>query len=180
MKLALNIMSLSSVERFAEALNAYKAKLQRLATELPRVLAEYGAEQARVRFSTAAYDILAVSGTDDIGKIGSSGADVTVTTEPIENGYRINANGREVAFIEFGAGVWFNGEEGYYGERPAGIVGIGEYGKGYGSRPVWAFKGENGEWVKTHGTPASNALYFTARDIEDMIAETARGILNGD
>ena len=170
MNITLDIMSAKSVESATAALNKFIEKVKRLGAELPKLLTEYGMGRAQLYYNYAAYDIY-VDGT-------GGGTDIEVTSQPTDNGFAVVANGEKVAFVEFGAGVWYNGDGGnYLGEKPPGISGIGEYGMGYGSHKAWGFTDEAGHHV-THGTPASNSLYFTARDMVDKIVETARRILN--
>ena len=171
MKITINPFDLRSIDKGIDAIEKYIEKLEKLETELPKALAEYGAVQAQAKFDTAAYDIM----------VDGSGSHPSITCYPLEseNGWMVVADGAEVCFVEFGAGIYFNGEEAYLGERPPGIVGIGEYGKGHGNKPIWGIPKAAGGGL-THGTPASNALYFTARDMEERIVEEAKRILNDD
>lgn len=172
MTITINPFSLTSIEKAQAQLDTFKAKLKRLETELPRVLAEYGATVAKANFASAPYDIL-LSGS-------WSNANINVTAEQTDNGWRVLASGREVCFVEFGAGVWFNGGgETYLGTRPNGIVGIGEYGSGHGKQNVWVF-GTGEDKTFTQGTPASNAMYYTAEELKRRIVDEARRILNDD
>ena len=117
--------------------------------------------EASVRFTTAMYD-----GVNDS----------SVTLEPIKDGYCIKAEGRAVAFIEFGVGVYHNPGEPYPNPRPNGIVGIGEYGKGYGKRQAWGFRDENGELVITHGTPAAMPMWYASEEIRNAILKTFKEV----
>ena len=172
MIIKINPLSLASIEKSQAQLEAFKTKLKRLETELPRVLAEYGATVAKANFASAPYDIL-LSGA-------WSNANINVTAEQTDNGWRVLASGREVCFVEFGAGVWYNGGgETYLGKRPDGVVGIGEYGSGHGKQNVWVF-GTGDDKTFTQGTPASNAMYYTAEELKRRIVDEARRILNDD
>lgn len=124
-------------------------------------LAEYGAEEARVRFAGAQYD-----GTND----------TRVTVEPVPNGYKIIASGGSVFFIEFGAGVYYNGSEPYPEPRPAGIVGIGEYGKGKGKQNAWGFYDDSGDLVVTRGNPAAMPMYHASRVMFQDVERIAREV----
>ena len=105
---------------------------------------------------------------------------IDVHAEPIDGGWAVVANGEQVCFVEFGAGVYYNGDDSYLGERPEGIVGIGEYGEGKGKRPFWVYVDDDGEKHYTQGTPANNTLFFTAQEMRSVIEEAARKILNND
>lgn len=172
MTITINPFSLTSIEKAQAQLEKFKTKVKRLETELPKALAELGATVAKANFASAPYDIL-LSGSWSVPNI-------SVTAEPMENGWRVLASGAEVCFVEFGAGVWFNGGgETYLGKRPDGVVGIGEYGSGHGKQDVWVFgSGENKTF--TNGTPASNAMYYTAEEMKRLVVEEARRILNDD
>ena len=173
-KVLINPFSPGSIADAIDYLKEYKAKVERAAEELPKALAEVARESAQAHYDTAPYNVY-TDGTFDK-------AQIVVETTPIENGTAVVASGEEVAFVEFGAGVWYNGEEGYFGTRPEGIVGIGEYGQGKGNQRGWGFTGMrqigvDGKKIATHGTPASNSLYFAMRDAEDSIQAEAEKIL---
>lgn len=149
-------MSLSSksIQSAIKELKAYRRSLDAKLDELLEKLGEIGVKEASVRFTTAMYD-----GVNDS----------SVTLEPIKDGYCIKAEGRAVAFIEFGAGVYHNPGEPYPNPRPAGIVGIGEYGKGYGKRQAWGFRNDDGELVITHGTPAAMPMWYASEEMRSAI-----------
>lgn len=150
----------------------YRRKVARLKEELPKALAEYGVTEAQTLYGKGVYDIL-LSGQ-------FSQPNISVSAEQRENGWAVVANGKEVCFVEFGAGVYYTGGESYLGTRPPGIVGIGQYGKGHGKQNAWGFKDADGEVYITQGTPANNTMYFTAKAMRERIEETARSILNGN
>jgi hypothetical protein len=156
-------MSLSSksIGPAIKELKAYRDSLERRKDQLLEELANIGVREASVRFTTAIYD-----GVNDS----------EVTLEPIENGYRIVAEGNAVAFIEFGAGVYHNPTEPYPNPRPDGIVGIGEYGKGYGKRQAWGFKDDSGNLVITHGNPAAMPMWYASEEMRNSILKIARRV----
>ena len=119
-------------------------------------LAQIGVREASFRFTTAMYD----------GK-----NDTDVTMEAIDGGYCIKAQGHAVLFIEFGAGVYHNPGEPYPDPRPNGVVGIGEYGKGYGKRPAWGYKDETGELVITRGNPAAMPMWYASEEMQNAILQ---------
>lgn len=129
-------------------------------------LAEIAAEEAGQRFANAQYD-----GTND----------VRVDTDIGDDTARTVATGAAATFIEFGTGVYYNGWEDYPGERPAGIAGIGEYGKGHGKKETWTYQGDPGTdgvlkasksgrtYVRTHGNPPAAAMYYGAIKAKEEI-----------
>lgn len=154
-----------SISAAIKEVRAYKAWAERKTRELAKRLVELGAQEAKVRFSGAQYD---------------GGNDATVSVESIPGGYKIVASGGSVFFIEFGAGVYYNGSEPYPEPRPAGVVGIGEYGKGYGKRKAWGFYDERGELVVTHGTPAAMPMLHAGRTMRQNIEKIAEEVFAHD
>ena len=154
-------LSTKSISQAIKELKAYRDSLESRKQQLLDELANIGVREASVRFTTAIYD-------------GVNDSDVTL--EVIDNGYRIVAEGKAVAFIEFGAGVYHNPSEPYPKPRPDGIVGIGEYGKGYGKRQAWGFKNESGELVVTHGNPAAMPMWYASEEMRNSILKIARKV----
>lgn len=97
---------------------------------------------------------------------------VEVQAVPTESGgYVITAEGYEVAFMEFGTGVFYNGSESYPGDRPSGIVGIGEYGYGQGKKEQW-WTGDH----MTHGHYRSAGMYYAQRAMAEQAVEIIKEI----
>ena len=154
-------LSSKSIRSAIKELKAYRASLDAKTDKLLEKLAYIGVKEASVRFTTAMYD-----GVNDS----------SVTMEPVKNGYCIKAEGKAVAFIEFGAGVYHNAGEPYPNPRPDGIVGIGEYGKGLGKRKAWGFKDESGELVITHGNPAAMPMWYASEEMRSAILTTFKEV----
>ena len=154
-----------SINQAVREVKAYKKWVLDKTSELTRRLAELGAEEARVRFAGAQYD---------------SANDASVSVEPIANGYQIVASGGSVFFIEFGAGVYYNGTEPYPEPRPPGVAGIGEYGQGKGKQKAWGFYDESGELVITHGTPAAMPMLHASRVMQQDVERIAREVFARD
>lgn len=98
---------------------------------------------------------------------------VEVEAIPTDEGYSIVASGSEVAFIEFGTGVFYNGSESYPGNRPEGIVGIGEYGYGQGKKPQW-WTGDH----MTHGHYRSAGMYQAQKAMAEQAVQIIKEIFN--
>lgn len=154
-KISMKVSS-SSVQDAIKALRSYQHSLDVKTDKLLWELANIGVKEASIRFTTAIYD-----GVNDS----------SVTLKPIQGGYCIVAEGKAVAFIEFGAGVYHNPGEPYPNPRPNGIVGIGEYGKGYGKRQAWGFRDESGELVVTRGNPAAMPMWYASEEMRKAIKE---------
>ena len=149
-------LSSKSIGQAIRELKSFRDSLEAKTKVFLEELANIGVQEASIRFTTAMYD-----GVNDS----------SVTLKPIEGGFCIVAEGKAVAFIEFGAGVYHNPGEPYPNPRPDGIVGIGEYGKGYGKRQAWGFRNEDGELVITHGTPAAMPMWYASEEMRNAITK---------
>ena len=154
-------LSVSSIDNAIREIKAFRDSLERKKDKLLEELANIGVKEASIRFTTAMYD-----GVNDS----------SVSLDTTADGYVIVAEGRAVAFIEFGAGVYHNTGEPYPDPRPEGIVGIGEYGKGFGKRQAWGFKDESGELVITHGNPAAMPMWYASEEMRSKIQKIAREV----
>ena len=119
-------------------------------------LADIGVEEATLRFTGAMYDRETYT---------------EVEIKSLSNGYVIVASGKDVAFIEFGAGVHYNNESTYKGKKPDEIAKIGTYGKGYGSRHVWGYRDGSGGIKLTHGNPAAMPMWYASEEMRDAILQ---------
>lgn len=157
-------LSIQSIDATISELKKYKQWVADKTNEIARRLAEIGAMEASIRFNGAYY-------TD-------GEKDISLSVERTETGYALIANGESVCFIEFGAGVYFNGSEPYPSDpgRPDGVVGIGQYGKGHGKQDTWVYKNENDEIVFTHGTPAAMPMYHATKTMEKELLRIAREV----
>lgn len=118
---------------------------------------------------------------DDVLWEGKKVPDVEVKVEHGDKISVVMAIGPEAVFVEFGAGVYYNGGVGSFPHpnTPPGIVAIGTYGHGYGAREVWGYYDESGELKLTHGTPASMPMYFAAKTIAEEIPKIAKEVFGG-
>ena len=154
-------LSTSSIDNAIKELKAFRDSIDRKKDKLLEKLAYIGVKEASVRFTTAIYD-----GVNDS----------SVALETIAGGYCIKAEGKAVAFIEFGAGVYHNSGEPYPKPRPDEIVGIGQYGKGLGKRQAWGFKDDSGELVITHGNPAAMPMWYASEEMRKNILKIAKEV----
>ena len=151
------------IDRAIQELKRFKQEFLEREKRLIEGLAEIGIKEASVRFTTAMYD-----GVND----------VSVQLDKNNNGYVIVAEGKAVAFIEFGAGVYHNGSEPYPNPRPNGIVGIGEYGEGHGKRKAWGYLDENGELVITRGNPAAMPMWYASEEIKNSVLKVVKEVFS--
>lgn len=157
-------LSQASITQAIQELEQYKRWIEAKTKALNERLANIALAEAQSGFAGALYD-------------GEN--DVKLTAEPTETGWRITAQGRAVFFIEFGAGVHYNGDtEPYPEERPSGIVGIGEYGEGRGKNDSWRYKASNGEIVKTYGNPAAMPMWKGREAARAALVQIAREVFS--
>lgn len=78
----------------------------------------------------------------------------------------------EVAFVEFGAGIYHAGTGNPLSEAVQFNTEIGSYGKGHGLQPYW-FVAHN---LISRGTPAYMPIYNAIQDLKPMIPAIVRGI----
>ena len=155
-------LSTESIANAIAELKAYRDSIEVKKNKLLKELANIGVKEASVRFTAAIYD-----GVNDVG----------VTAETTSNGYCIKAKGKAVAFIEFGAGVYYNPTGPYYPlEKPEGIVGIGEYGYGRGKRKAWGYPDGSGGVKITHGNPAAMPMWYASKEMQSKILKIAKEV----
>lgn len=160
-------LSTAGIDRLFRGIKDYDAWIKRKVAEFAERLAKYGLGYAQIRLGTAIYD-------------GVRNSKVSIE-ERGENKYAIVANGDDILFIEFGAGVKYG-----YGHPLASKVkpemGPGTYpdGKGYWNDP-------NGWWIPkekggghTYGNPPNAPMYNTAQDLRAAVERIAQDVFGRD
>lgn len=87
--------------------------------------------------------------------------------------------GKDLLFIEFGAGVHYNGSAGSSPNPKGAEFGytIGSYGKGHGTEDMWHyFDEEKGHWRTSRGTEATMPVYKASVEIIQNIRRIAREV----
>ena len=157
-------LSPSGIRAAQRQIQAVSDWIESKTRQLLERLAEIGFQEARVMFNYA----------EAFYNNGKGGINADLTVEPIENGYAIRASGEDVCFIEFGAGVTY--DTGYPGERPEGVVGIGEYGRGQGANPNgWNYPAVDG-WKHTKGNPPAAGMFAATQTIRQQVYNIAREV----
>lgn len=146
--------------------DTYQSRIEEKQNRLIQRLAEVGVDAAKMQFNSFAFI--------------DNPKPVNVYAKAEENGVSVIAEGEQVAFIEFGTGVFYNGTESYAGVRPPNVLGIGEYGHGWGKRNAWHYKDANGENRITRGNPPSNSMWYASEVILKIIADIAKEVLAND
>lgn len=169
-KVRLSDAGLRDAER---QIQEYKTTLNQKAQELAKALADKGLDVAKVRFANAQH-------------AGSN--DVSCRVEQNGNTCAIIADGKAVAFIEFGTGVMHSA---YGGELPDGVGEHGTYGKENGKHKRWYYYGESGNAgtpVKqvdgkgqlnyTSGNDAAMAMWGAVEEMASQVEATWREVWN--
>lgn len=89
--------------------------------------------------------------------------------------------GADLAMIEFGAGIHYNGAAGSSPHPKGQEFGytIGSYGKGQGKNDFWFYYADTGESVMSHGTEATMPVYRASVEIIQNIRRIAKEVFGG-
>lgn len=90
--------------------------------------------------------------------------------------------GKELLFIEFGAGVYHNIEAGATKHPLGAQYGflIGSYGQGHGAQQVWGYYADSGELMLTRGTKATMPVYKADLAIRNAVVSVAKRVFGGN
>lgn len=91
---------------------------------------------------------------------------------------KLVVEGVDLLFIEFGAGIHYNGSAGTSPHPKGEEFGytIGSYGKGQGSKDFWFYYADTGEAVMSHGTQSTMPVYRASQEIIHNIRRIAREV----
>ena len=161
--LTIDLFDEQSIQSAAAALIAYADGLSAKADEIVAELGKNAKHDAEMGWQSVTYD------NEPIQAI--------VEQKPVMNGTEISVTGEQVPFVEFGAGVYYNGADSYPGIRPQGVAGIGQYGEGYGKRKAWGYRTITGQVIITHGVAANPIMYKALQSARQAAQETAKGVM---
>ena len=166
-------LSDAGLKQAEEDIRKYKTTLNRKARALAFRLSWLGFEVAKIRFENAKY-----AGSNDV-KCHINQKDKTCT---------IVAEGKAVAFIEFGTGVMHSA---YGGELPNGVGEHGTYGKENGKHKRWYYYGDpgndgtyvdtvpgKGQLNYTSGNDAAMAMWGAVEEMASQVEATWREVWN--
>lgn len=142
---------LENLDKLISEVGDYEKNLNNKCEEFSKRIASEGMKIAEFMYKSCVTD-----GIDD----------AMFHLEKCDGGYQYSVTGKEPVFVEFGAGIHFNGSGFYPIPKPIGVAGIGEYGDGHGKNDSWHYK-SGGQLIETHGTPAQMPMYNSSRYIED-------------
>lgn len=165
-------LSESEISRALKELAEYKQEILRKTELLREKVAERLADEARSGFSGAVVDEQILKG----GSTSPKYAQVDVSVDNRGSVTVVVAKGEDAVWVEFGAGVYFNGSPGSSPHPRGAELGmtIGGFGKGNGKKETWGFY-EDGELKLSRGTPArmpmSRAVTTVCNDIQEIAKE---------
>jgi hypothetical protein len=170
--ITIDIFNPASIDAAVKEIRDYAEWVKRKTNELRERVAYFIAKDASAVFNTAVAE-------DDLWEGAITGS-VDVVVEDNGNMTLVIANGEDAVFMEFGAGVYYNGGVGSSPNPLGAALGytIGSYGKGNGAKAVWGFKGEDGTLHLTHGVPASMPLYRALQSVVNDIEQIAREVFS--
>lgn len=169
-------LSISSIRNLQKELEKYHDSLNYKCELLVKRLAEAGIPVIDENMSKAAFTV------DEKGI--QSGADPQHYTHVKINTFGSYARadliveGKELLFIEFGAGVYYNGAAGTSPHPKGEEFGyvIGSYGKGHGVQKVWGYYADTGELIPTHGVEATMPIYKASLEIAQNVVKIAKEV----
>lgn len=162
-------ISTSDIDRAIEELKDFRREIGEKGEAFRKRFAEEVAKLAQAGFDASYVDYLTNGDTTP--------STVSVATTSNGNTTFVTAYGEDAIWIEFGAGVYYNGAAGS-SPNPWGAENgftIGSYGKGHGRQKTWGYY-EDGKLVLTHGTPATMPMYHALKDACDNIWSIAREV----
>lgn len=162
-RININVLDQDSIDNAIKELQKL-ADIENKIMDVMKKVAEYGLQQAEGYVVDA--EVMATMLRSVV--VG----DTEVELLEIDKGYCIRLSGTQLYFLEYGAGVYYGGN--YPGERPADLKAIGTFGKGYGSRSLWAYTSEYGNNTYKHltrGNPPYAMAYKTTQDIKAKLIE---------
>lgn len=163
--ITLNPLSLKSIEKCIKELEHYEIELKDKIDMFSSKIADLGLELLDKRIQAIPMSAY------------RQGVAPSIAHETYQEGDKfvveLHMIGEEVAFIEFGAGSYFNGPVGTSMHPEGASLGmtIGSYNADVAKRDFWFYKDDNGNLVYTNGTPTYAPLWGTMQDIQEKIDE---------
>jgi len=163
-----NIASAKDVRFLLDYMNRYQRDMKiNLRKALDRITYEVGIPAVDSRYGAGMGD----SSSEHQCSFRASYTDDTVTGI-------LTVQGKDVAFIEFGAGVYYNTYAGSSPHPKGEELGytIGSYGQGQGRYDIWVYLDENGNRQVSYGTEATMPLYNALKEMTTQISRIFREV----
>ena len=177
----LDVFNPASIQAAIREIEAYKKWVEAKTAELQERVATYIANSAGPIFNNSIADdtFKVVHGKKETVPESARIGNVQVYIENDGNATLVIASGKDAVFMEFGAGVLYNGAVGTSPNPLGAALGltIGSYGPN-GAKYTWGFRGEDGQIHLTHGVPASMPLYRATMAMVNDLAQIAREVFS--
>lgn len=162
--------SLGQIDQAIQQVKAYKSEIDHKTELLKEKIAQRIERGVRQGFSGAI--------VDDIKGQGPRQAQVSVFVQSNGTITSVIAQGQDAIWVEFGAGVHHNTPVGTSPNPLGQELGftIGSYGKGLGKYEYWRFKDDDGNVVKTYGTPAAMPMFRAFQSVLADIPSIAKEV----
>lgn len=160
----------SGIDKAIKELEEYKKDIKRKTALLQDRIAKRIEEEADKGFASAV--------VDDLVRGGYQKPDVTVNYTTRGDISVVVAQGEDAVWVEFGAGVYHNGNLGSSPHPRGSELGmtIGGYGQGKGKQKSWGFKDADGTLHVTRGTPAQMPLEKAVLSVLDELPQMAKEV----
>lgn len=160
----------SGVDKAIKELEEYKKDIKRKTALLQDRIAKRIEEEAGKGFASAV--------VDDLVRGGYQKPNVTVNYTTKGDVSVIVAQGEDAVWVEFGAGVYHNGNLGSSPHPRGSELGmtIGGYGQGKGKQKSWGFKDADGTLHVTRGTPSQMPLEKAVLSVLDELPQMAKEV----
>lgn len=157
-------LDIDSIREAAKQTRELADKMQAMGNEICKRLAEIGISVAKIHYIPEAW---------------SGNTDVKVSAEPIEKGYKIVASGKDVMFMEFGAGV--TSGLGYDTSviTPPVSIEPGSWSEAHNG--PFAESGKKSWWYNKHefqGLAPQMGMYYAAKEVQQRVEEVARKVFD--
>lgn len=168
-KITANGLSAKSLRDAAKQIDKLQAKYVTNNRNYVRELTKAGMDEARNHL---------------VGLGDSDPPDFATETPYVRMGFRdglmtstIRLEGEDVAFVEFGAGIHYNGNPNGSPNKYGVKLGytIGSYGQHQGLQEEWQYY-EDGEWHKSQGTEATMPLFHATEAIRQRYIDIAKTV----
>lgn len=170
-KISINILSEKSIRDAIAEIEAYKQQFIDKNREFVRKLSEAG---IKVMYQN-------LYGYGDSEPPEPSDPHVMVGFSEGVMQATLRLRGEDVMFVEFGAGITYNGPA-RQSPNPKGMelgYTIGSYGLGQGAMEYWYYRGDDGQWHISYGTEATMPMYKAGMEIRQRYAEIAKSVFGG-
>ena len=162
-------LSLSSVDRAIDELEAYERDIREKCAAYGQALKQFGLTKLKVHI------LPHVDSGETLGSITaideSSGGNVK---------FKLCVTSEAILFLEFGAGIKYQANShplaGEFGYGPGTYPGEGHWNDPNG----WWYQDDDGKWHHTYGQGASKPVYTTALEMREQIVTLARQVFGNE